>query len=431
MASAATVNNLDLEVTSPSGTIYRGNVFDTTAGFSLAGGAFDTINNVESVRLSAPQVGTWSVRIRGTAVNQGRQGFALVATGAIDPTAGGTVSYHSHAVDDGAPLGNGDGVIDPGETVTVPVTLRNLRSSAASTVEADIETSTPGVVSTTVHANYPDIPPSSLGTSLPPHFQIAVDSDTPCGQEIPVELVASHSGGTDESSFSLRVGQQLLSLSSTGLPAPVAPTATVVATVQVTEPITVGAVNAAVSLTHGNIGELLVTLRSPAGTTIVLHNGTDFGVANLNTVYDTLTAPDGPGSMDSFDGQPAAGTWQLTVRDTIGSAVPAGSLDGFTLLLEPAGGASCHPFACNEPLPGEVSPLAVDVQEREDLVFTWPAVPGAVEYRIWQSTGPEGEGETLLQATTANGHVVPGGRFAGPSLYYLVRAVNSCQGEGP
>ncbi len=80
-ASNAAVNNLDLVVTSPSGTTYLGNVF--SAGASIPGGTADLKNNVEQVHVNAPAIGTWTVTVNGTAVNVGVQGYALVATGQL------------------------------------------------------------------------------------------------------------------------------------------------------------------------------------------------------------------------------------------------------------------------------------------------------------------------------------------------------------
>jgi subtilisin family serine protease len=77
-ASASTnlVNNLNLEVESPTGTIYRGNVF--SGGWSTTGGTADSLNNVENVFLDTPAAGTWTVRVTGFNVPSGPQGFALV-----------------------------------------------------------------------------------------------------------------------------------------------------------------------------------------------------------------------------------------------------------------------------------------------------------------------------------------------------------------
>ncbi|OGS46671.1 MAG: hypothetical protein A3K66_07900 [Euryarchaeota archaeon RBG_16_67_27] len=84
-ASLALVNDLNLEVTAPDGTVYLGNVFGTFAdGQSIAGGAFDTVNVEEAVIRKTPAVGTWTVRVIGANVPVGPQPFALVAVGDLD-----------------------------------------------------------------------------------------------------------------------------------------------------------------------------------------------------------------------------------------------------------------------------------------------------------------------------------------------------------
>lgn len=80
-ATVTPVNDLDLLVISPGGDIFVGN--NLVGGFSTPGGLPDPINNLEQVRIQSPAVGRWTIRIRGTAVNLGRQGFAISAIGAI------------------------------------------------------------------------------------------------------------------------------------------------------------------------------------------------------------------------------------------------------------------------------------------------------------------------------------------------------------
>jgi len=79
----AAVNDLDLEVTTPSSAVYLGNVF--SGGVSVPGGTPDTKNNVEQVHVSSPSPGIWTVKCKATAVNVGTQGFALIATGEVGP----------------------------------------------------------------------------------------------------------------------------------------------------------------------------------------------------------------------------------------------------------------------------------------------------------------------------------------------------------
>ena len=86
-ASFAPVNDLDLEVEGPGGT-YKGNVF--SGGVSVVGGTRDDRNNVEQVHITNPTPGQYTVRVKGAAVAEGAQGFAVVATGDIqggDPPA--------------------------------------------------------------------------------------------------------------------------------------------------------------------------------------------------------------------------------------------------------------------------------------------------------------------------------------------------------
>lgn len=84
-AAYVPVNDLDLEVESPSGLIYKGNVF--AGGLSVTGGSADVLNNVEQVHLDAPETGVWTLRVLGTAVNEETQGFAAVITGAVSEPA--------------------------------------------------------------------------------------------------------------------------------------------------------------------------------------------------------------------------------------------------------------------------------------------------------------------------------------------------------
>lgn len=77
------INDLDIIVTGPDGSggtnTYTGN--DFTSGQSTVNGATtDAINNVEMILINTPQAGNYAITIRGTTINEGPQGFALVAT---------------------------------------------------------------------------------------------------------------------------------------------------------------------------------------------------------------------------------------------------------------------------------------------------------------------------------------------------------------
>jgi hypothetical protein len=73
------VNDLDLIVTGPGGTTWRGNVF--SGGASATGGTADRKNTLEQVLLASPAAGSYTVTVRSFNVPSGPQPFALVVTG--------------------------------------------------------------------------------------------------------------------------------------------------------------------------------------------------------------------------------------------------------------------------------------------------------------------------------------------------------------
>ena len=85
-ANPALVNNLNLQVTSPAGDVYKGNVFGIyVQGQSVANtGSFDTRNPVEGVIVTSPAAGEWTVHVEGANVPAGPQGFAVVAVADLD-----------------------------------------------------------------------------------------------------------------------------------------------------------------------------------------------------------------------------------------------------------------------------------------------------------------------------------------------------------
>jgi hypothetical protein len=97
-ALPALVNDLDLEVVGPDGTLYRGNQFG--AGESVPNApSSDKLNNVEGVFLSQPTPGDYLVRVRASKIVQDAisntpaidQDFALVASGDLTRQGVGTI----------------------------------------------------------------------------------------------------------------------------------------------------------------------------------------------------------------------------------------------------------------------------------------------------------------------------------------------------
>jgi hypothetical protein len=76
------VNDLDLTVTAPDRTVYRGNDL-TASGVSAPNGTkADPRNTVEMVIVDNPQRGTWTIDVHATSITTfTRQGYAVVASG--------------------------------------------------------------------------------------------------------------------------------------------------------------------------------------------------------------------------------------------------------------------------------------------------------------------------------------------------------------
>ena len=74
-ASKALVNDLDIKVTSPSGTVYYGNDFSQPFDSN-----FDRLNNVENVFITNPETGNYTVEVIAYNVPQGPQPFTLFAS---------------------------------------------------------------------------------------------------------------------------------------------------------------------------------------------------------------------------------------------------------------------------------------------------------------------------------------------------------------
>jgi len=81
------------------------------------------------------------------------------------------------------------------------------------------------------------------------------------------------------------------------------------------EDVTVTDVEVYVNITHTYIGDLIVELTSPEGTTVRLHSRTGAGGQNIIGWYDSQLGVDGPGALSDFIGEGAAGDWEIWVSD--------------------------------------------------------------------------------------------------------------------
>ncbi|MDH3285578.1 MAG: S8 family serine peptidase, partial [Acidobacteriota bacterium] len=429
LAADPVVNDLDLVVEAPNGT-YLGNDFDA-AGVSVTGGPADRKNNVEQVVLSAPVAGTYTVRVSGAAVSQGTQGFALIATGDVDAADGPFLTRDADTIDDAAPTGNADGVLDPGETATLLVDLENVGTEAASAVSAILSSNRPDLVKITRdETSFSDIPEGGVGSSQPPHYALTLEPAAICGDVVRFTLASAASGFTGETSWDLDVGRRRDEFP--GASAPLPKKGTVALTVDVVDAFTIEDVQLAIDLSHQNVGELIVELASPPGTIVRLHDASGAGSVDLVGTYGSGLIPDGPGVLGDFNGEASQGTWTLTVQDTTGSNIPKGTLNSWSLKLTATSAYACDPLTCGDTVPGSVGDaVTVEGLNGGDLRLSWPALAGASAYRVWRSDLPTFEGEILVGETAATELVLTGALHNVTTRFYRVRATNGCNWEGP
>jgi hypothetical protein len=142
-AGSAFNNDLDLTV-NVGGQTYLGNVFSNA--WSVPGGSADEADNVESVFLPAGVAGAFAVTVTATGINSigvpnGSNGltqdFALVMDNAVGQ--GVPVLENAGAVLASENCLPANGVIDPGETVTVYFTLQNAGTVNTTNLVATLE----------------------------------------------------------------------------------------------------------------------------------------------------------------------------------------------------------------------------------------------------------------------------------------------------
>jgi subtilisin-like proprotein convertase family protein len=107
---------------------------------------------------------------------------------------------------------------------------------------------------------------------------------------------------------------------------------TLVRTLYVTNNATINSVYPSVAIAHPFIGDLRITLKSPRGTAVVLHDHTGGGQQVLEGTYGSDRTP--AQSLAPLIGQPMRGLWQLILEDN--RAGDAGTLSGWGLAFNSA-----------------------------------------------------------------------------------------------
>ena len=355
-SGSAWVNNLDLEVEA-RGNRYLGNTF--AGAFSRTGGAADTRNNVESVYLPPGPTGRFTVSVKSINVSgdgvpgvgdSTDQDYALVVSNADEQPAPVLVQAGT-AIDDTGPGGDGDGVLESGESVGLTQQVRNSGNEDADGISAAL-TGSPGFDVSQPASSYLTLAQGATDANDPP-FEAALANAATCGAEIQPTLditTTTPSVETHTIPLVLPTGEAGPSLNTNAAAAqlqlaiPDDSGAGVSSTLFVSQrgrikdlDVRLPGTVAEPGIEHDFVGDVVIDLIGPDGTTVRLAEhpgGPDNSMKDFQDVTfdDEALRPIGDpaapaqpsynGSfrpqndqLSRFDGKDRRGTWTLRVRD--------------------------------------------------------------------------------------------------------------------
>jgi subtilisin-like proprotein convertase family protein len=261
--------------------------------------------------------------------------------------------------------GDHDAFLEPGESANVAIPVTNNGDAAAASTRVQLTTTTPGVTITPTVQNYGRILPGATTTSAPFTLTLAstYEAGAPVDLHIKVSFVGAYS--PQSSNAQAQTGQPSNTVidaayGGTAVPIPDASTVGASATVSVSNVgrlsrlsfsidgtnCTADVGSTTVGLDHTFVGDLVGTLTSPSGASVVLFANeggsgnnfcqTVFTDSATRSIEDALST-DAPftgqwapeESLNSLLGSNANGTWTFHVEDT--AAVDSGSIRSFSL----------------------------------------------------------------------------------------------------
>ena len=279
------------------------------------------------------------------------------------------LAHESTSVSDPAPGGDGDDVAEPGETISVTEALRNPHAPTVAGISGVLGTTTPHVGVTQPNATWPAIDPGLAQTSSPP-FRVSIPTTASCDTNVQLDLAMT----TNQGSFSLPLQVPLGSKPSSEVPKTI-PDGGVDSKLTFAGPGEVHGLKVRIDrLTHTFVGDLVMTLTSPTGTTVVLMDRPGTSVTSpegsqgddfVNLVLDDGAAtaiqdlpglnppggytgsfrPDQP--LSAFDGENRHGAWTLHVSDAFPSD-DSGTLQAWGLRPSRDACANSAPIAVDD-----------------------------------------------------------------------------------
>lgn len=193
------------------------------------------------------------------------------------------------------PGGNGNGTLDPGETLQESVVWTNTGTLAVSNITATLSAGAPGITMTQAQSAYPALPPRGSGTNTTP-FAYRLSKNVLPGSLILFTNVLSASGQSFTGVFTRMVGRvapmvtNIFSVTNqAGILIPVNTTRLVTNLVSMAGTNWIDDVNAGARISHSRDSYLVVALRHPDATEVVLANAVGGTGSNLGTGFPPAT----------------------------------------------------------------------------------------------------------------------------------------------
>jgi len=256
------------------------------------------------------------------------------------------LAVDSLAVDD-TTLGNGNGRIDPGESILITPTLRNRGQFAYAPVAVTLAAPDPTIA---INQPFASVPMLAADTSAATDvaLMLTVPTNWTCGTPLEIDLALEAGDVALNQRRTLAVGAVAAgdvvtnTIASADVPQPIIDNQSVFSDLVVTN-TQIGdltAIRPWIRLNHTWNSDLVIALQHPDGTEVVLANrrggsrdNFGSGTCGVNVVYTVFDmtattnigantqnapfagryAPDG--DLAAFAGKPAAGTWRLRVTD--------------------------------------------------------------------------------------------------------------------
>lgn len=361
-------------------------------------------------------------------------------------------SYLGRTLGDSCPSGGpgaGNGVVEPGETVTLTANLQNDGNMTLTNIQGTLTTSTPGVVIYDASATWPNLTAGTSSNTQPNHFSFQVPASFTCGSTITFVIAISADQGNWGNSIPVVVGtpgSSTTTYTSVDVPKTINNNATVQSSLPVAGSGTLSDVNVTLNIVHSYDGDLTLTLVHPNTTTrVALSNRNGSGGDNYqNTTFDDDTAihitggappyagsfrPDG--TLSVLDGTSGNGTWKLEVNDA--ATGDTGTLTAWSLALTTSAPPVCN--TCASAAAGEATNLSWAGGSKTDL--GWTAASNANYHALYRGNAAQLPAllnlsqdscrRTLVASASASG--VAEAPAPGAIYWYLVVGANG-QGEG-